>query len=165
MAEEATGRAVVRARPELLQQFCPEVFQQLGVTRRDAEITADTMVAANLRGVDTHGVMRVSFYANKIRGGVIKPRVDLVPVKETAATALLDGQNGLGQVIAYRAMELAIRKAKEAGSCFVTVRNSNHLGMCAYYSMMVLPHDMIGFTTTNASPRLAPTGGVDRIFG
>ncbi len=165
MAEEAAGAAVVRVQPEPLREFCAEVFQRLGVPRVDAEITADTMLAANLRGVDTHGVMRVVFYANKIRGGVVNPRVDLTPVKETAATALLDGKDGLGQVIAYRAMDLAIRKAKEAGSCFVTVRNSNHLGMCAYYSMMALPHDMIGFTTTNASPRLAPTGGVERLLG
>ena len=165
MAEDETGGARVMARAELLQDFCARVFQKLGVPREDAEIAADTLVTANLRGVDTHGVMRITFYSAKLKEGGIKPKVDLTPVRETAATALLDGQDGIGQVISYRAMQMAIRKAREAGVAYVAVRHSNHLGACAYYSMMALPHDMIGFCLTNASPRLAPTGGVERLFG
>lgn len=165
MAEESGTGTKVMASSEGLREFCTGVLQKLGVSPEEAAITADTLVTANLRGVDTHGVMRLTYYSAKLRSGVIKPRVDLTPVKESIATALLDGHDGIGQVISYRAMQIAIRKAKEAGIAYVAVRNSNHLGACAYYSMMALPQDMIGFVFTNASPRLAPTGGVERLFG
>jgi LDH2 family malate/lactate/ureidoglycolate dehydrogenase len=135
------------------------------VPREDADILADILLTANLRGIDSHGVLRTGFYANKLRDGGIKPKVELVPIRETVGTALLDGQDGIGQIISHRAMQMAIRKAKDAGISFVTIKNSNHFGTCAYYSMMALPENMIGFCTTNASPRLAPTGGVSRIFG
>ncbi len=165
MAEEAAGGARVMASPKGLKEFCTQLLQKLGVPHQEAEVTADTLVSANLRGVDTHGVMRMTYYTAKLRSGVIKPKVDLTPIRETIATALLDGHDGIGQVISHRAMQIAIRKAKEAGIAYVSVRNSNHLGACAYYSMMALPHDMIGFVFTNASPRLAPTGGTERLFG
>lgn len=163
MAEATTDR--IMANSERLRSFSIEVFRKLGVPQEDATITADTLIAANLRGVDTHGVMRIPFYASKLRNGGISPRFDTTPLRETVATALLDGQNGIGQVISYRAMETAIRKAREAGVGFVSVRNSNHFGAAAYYSMMALPQDMIGLSLTNASPRLAPTGGVERLLG
>jgi len=165
MSEETEGQPAVTARAEVLKEFCTRVLQKLGVPDADAEITADSLVTANLRGVDTHGVMRMTFYTAKLKNGVMKPVVDLTPVKETAATALLDGHHGIGQVVSYRAMQVAIGKAREAGVAWVSVRNSNHLGACAYYSMMALPHDMIGIVLTNASPRLAPTGGIDRLLG
>jgi LDH2 family malate/lactate/ureidoglycolate dehydrogenase len=160
---EATDR--IMADPEQLRTFAAGVFQKLDVPEEDAAILANTLVAANLRGVDTHGVMRIPFYANKVRDGGIQARVDTTPIRETLATALLDGRNGIGQVVSYRAMETAVRKAREAGAAFVTVRNSNHFGAAAYYSMMALPHDMIGIALSNASPRLAPTGGAERLFG
>jgi LDH2 family malate/lactate/ureidoglycolate dehydrogenase len=163
MAEATTDR--ILADPEQLRTFATGVFEKLQVPREDAAILADTLVTANLRGVDTHGVMRIPFYANKVRDGGIQPRVDTTPIRETLATALLDGRNGIGQVISYRAMETAVRKAREAGVAFTTVRNSNHFGAGAYYSMMALPHNMVGIALSNASPRLAPTGGVDRLFG
>jgi LDH2 family malate/lactate/ureidoglycolate dehydrogenase len=165
MSEGAAGSPAIIAKPEQLKDFCARVLRKLGVPGAEAEITADSLVVANLRGVDTHGVMRMTYYTAKLRSGVMKPEVDLTPIRETLATALLDGHDGIGQVISYRAMQIAIRKAREAGVAYVSVRNSNHLGACAYYSMMALPHDMIGFVFTNASPRLAPTGGVDRLFG
>ncbi len=165
MAKEAAGSSSVMADHAQLRRFCCEVLQKLGVPPQEADVTADTMVTANLRGVDTHGVMRMTYYTAKLKAGVIRPKVDLTPVRETIATALLDGHDGIGQVISHRAMQIAIRKAKEAGVAYVAVRNSNHLGACAYYSMMALPHNMIGFVFTNASPRLAPTGGTERLFG
>ncbi len=165
MAEELSFPSRVMARHDQLKTFCSQVLRTLGVPQEEAEITADTMVTANLRGVDTHGVTRLPAYAAKLRGGALKPATSLTTVKETMATALLDGQDGIGQVIGYRAMQLAIRKARLAGVSYVAVRNSNHLGACAYYSMMALGHDMIGGSATNASPRLAPTGGVARLFG
>ncbi len=165
MTEEMSESPVVMARHDQLEAFCTRVLQKLGVPGEEAEITARTLVVSNLRGVDTHGVIRLSPYAAKIRGGALKPSVTLTTERETIATALLDGHDGMGQVIGYRAMKMAIRKAKEAGTSYVAVRNSNHFGACAYYAMMALDDDMIGFAATNASPRLAPTGGVERLFG
>ena len=147
------------------ETFCTQVLRKLGVPRDEAEITAKTMVTANLRGVDTHGVLRLPLYAARLKGGAMSPSVNLTTERETVATALLDGHDGIGQVISYRAMEIAIRKAREAGVSYVAVSHSNHFGAAAYYPMMALDHDMIGLAFTNASPRLAPTGGVERLFG
>jgi LDH2 family malate/lactate/ureidoglycolate dehydrogenase len=165
MTEEMSGSSKVMARQDRLEIFCVQVLRKLGVPRDEAEITARTLVTSNLRGVDTHGVIRLPAYAAKLKGGALMPTLNLTTERETIATALLDGHGGIGQVIGHRAMEVAIRKAKQAGVSYVAVRNSNHLGACAYYSMMALDHDMIGFTATNASPRLAPTGGVERLLG
>ena len=153
------------ATEDQLEKFCTDVLQRMGVPRDEAEITSRTLIASNLRGVDTHGVARLPAYVAKLKGGALQPRVNLTTEKETIATALVDGHGGIGQVIAYRAMQIAIRKAKEAGVSYVAVRNSNHLGACAYYSMMALEHDMVGFAATNASPRLAPVGGSARVLG
>lgn len=165
MVEEISVGPQVMARHNRLERFCTQVLQRLGVPREEAEITASTLVTANLRGVDTHGVIRLPAYVAKLKGGALKPSVTLTTERETIATALLDGHDGMGQVISFRAMQMAIRKARAAGVSYVAVKNSNHLGACAYYSMMALEHDMIGVLATNASPRLAPTGGVDRLFG
>lgn len=155
----------VLANHEELLAFCGRVLAGAGVPEPEARVMADTLVSANLRGVDTHGVMRLAWYTASLRNGVVQPTLRLETVRETVSTALLDAHQGLGQVAGHRAMELAIAKARQTGVAWVTVRNSNHFGAAAYYSMMALPHDMIGFVTTNASPRLAPTGGIDRLFG
>jgi LDH2 family malate/lactate/ureidoglycolate dehydrogenase len=165
VAEEMPANPTVMARHDRLEAFCAQVLHRLGVPREEAEITARTLVTANLRGVDTHGVTRLPAYAAKLKGGALRPSVNLSIEKETIATALLDGHDGMGQVISYRAMQMAIRKAEVAGVSYVAVKHSNHLGACAYYAMMALECDMIGFTATNASPRLAPTGGAERLLG
>lgn len=165
MSKDTIEGTKIVVRPDHLQTFSTQVLQGLGVPEDEADITAETLVTANLRGVDTHGVTRLTFYVAKLKGGALNPAVNLTTEKETIATALLDGHDGIGQVISYRAMQIAIRKAKEAGVSYVAVKNSNHFGACAYYPMMALSHEMIGFAATNASPRLAPTGGVDRLFG
>ncbi len=165
MAEGFLSTLKVIAKHDQLESFCIRVLQKLHVPKDEAEITARTLVAANLRGVDTHGVTRLPAYVGKLKGGALASSVTLTTERETVATALLDGHDGIGQVVSYRAMQLAIRKAKEAGVAYVAVKNSNHLGACAYYPMMALEHDMIGCAATNASPRLAPTGGIERLFG
>ncbi len=165
MANDPSASPRVIVRHDRLETFCIQVLERLKVPPEEAAITATTMVVSNLRGVDTHGVARLPAYANKLQGGGLTPAVTLTTERETIATALLDGHDGIGQVISYRAMQLAIRKAKAAGVSYVAVKHSNHLGACAYYPMMALDHDMIGATATNASPRLAPTGGVERLFG
>lgn len=165
MVTETASGPKVMAGHGLLDQFCCQVLEKLGVPREEARITADTLVTANLRGVDTHGVLRLPLYAARLKGGAMAPSVNLSTERETTATALLDGHDGIGQVISHRAMQLAIRKAKEVGVSYVAVRHSNHFGAAAYYPMMALAQDMIGIALTNASPRLAPTGGVERLFG
>ncbi len=165
MAMDPSAAPKVMARHDQLETFCTRVLRKLGVPGEEAEITAGTLVTANLRGVDTHGVLRLPLYAARLKGGAMSPSVTLTTEKETVATALLDGHDGIGQVISCRAMEIAIRKAGEAGVSYVAVRHSNHFGAAAFYPMMALDHDMIGIAFTNASPRLAPTGGVEKLFG
>lgn len=165
MATDLSETPEVVVKHNQLETFCTQVLQKLGVPPEEAEITAKTLVMANLRGVDTHGVTRLPPYAARLKAGGLKPSLRLTTERETMATALLDGHDGIGQVISYQAMKMAIRKAKGAGVSYVLVKRSNHLGACAFYSMMALEHDMIGIAVTNASPRLAPTGGVEKLLG
>jgi LDH2 family malate/lactate/ureidoglycolate dehydrogenase len=161
---ETTERDKLVVGHETLLAFCVGVFEKLGLPREDAQIAADAIVGSNLRGVDTHGVIRMLVYSQKLRGGYVSTKPKLHPVRETKGTALIDGGNGLGQIVGYRAMETAIRKAKDVGVSCVTVRNSNHFGTCAHYSMLALQHDMIGLAFTNASAQIAPTGGAQKVL-
>jgi len=161
MAEEIG--AIVFAEP--LKDFCTRVFVRLGVPPEDAEVTADNLVTANLRGIDSHGVARLRRYVNGLRDGVMVARPEIKVVHETPATALMDGGAGLGQPVSVRAMRLAIEKAMKVGAGFVAVRNSNHYGIAGYYSMMALEHDCIGISMTNAAPLVVPTFGRDAVLG
>ncbi len=161
---ESKEKETIIAKPEELMTFCTAVFEKLGVPHEDALVAADAIVGSNLRGVDTHGVIRLLVYSAKLKGGFVNPKPNLRPLRETRGTALIDGGNGFGQVVGYRAMEIAIRKAKEVGVSCVSVRNSNHFGTCAYYSMMAPPQDMIGLAFTNASAQIAPTGGAEKML-
>jgi len=154
-----------RVRAESLRHFCQEVFQRLGVPKEDAIITADVLVAADLRGIDSHGVARLKRYVDGLRTGrmIAKPKVQVI--RESPSTALIDGGGGLGQPIGVRAMRLAIEKAKERGAGFVAVRNSNHYGIAGYYAIMALDSDCIGISMTNASPLVVPTFGREAILG
>ncbi len=151
---------------EKLRTFTLEVFQKVGVSREDAELVTDSLIEANLRGVDTHGVTRMlNVYIKRLQVGVMSPRTSLVVVRERPSTALIDCHNSIGQVGATRAMQMAIRKAKETGTAFVAVTHSNHYGAAAYYAMMALDHGMIGFSATNAPAAVAPTGGRKPLLG
>ena len=161
MPEE--DRVVVGVEP--LSGFCTNVFVELGVPPEDAAITTDILVAADLRGIDSHGVARLRRYVNGLRDGVMVPRPDIKVVHETAATALVDGGAGLGQPVSERAMRLALDKADKVGAGFVTVRNSNHYGIAAYYAMMALEQGCIGFSMTNAAVLVVPTFGRDAMLG
>jgi L-2-hydroxycarboxylate dehydrogenase (NAD+) len=151
-----------------LVRFVSAAFEKLGVPKEDAAIGANVLVQADLRGVDTHGVIRFnpySWYVKWLTEGSMTARPNIRVVSETASTALLDGDRGMGMVVGHRAMELAIRKAKESGIGMVAVRNSRHYGMSAYYSMLALPHEMIGIAMTNASRQVVPTFGREARFG
>jgi LDH2 family malate/lactate/ureidoglycolate dehydrogenase len=142
--------------------------EKLGVPQEDAEIAANALVQADLRGVDTHGVIRFNphaWYVKWLTESSMTARPKIRIISENASTALIDGDCGMGMVIGHRAMEMAIEKAKNAGVAMVAVRNSRHYGMSAYYAMMALPHDMIGIAMTNASRQVVPTFGRAAKYG
>jgi L-2-hydroxycarboxylate dehydrogenase (NAD+) len=151
-----------------LARFVAAAFEKLGVPKDDAEIGANVLVQADLRGVDTHGVIRFnphSWYVKWLTDGSMTACPNIRVISESGSAALLDGDRGIGMVIGHRAMEVAIRKARESGIGMVAVRNSRHYGMSAYYSMRALPHDMIGIAMTNASRQVVPTFGRESRFG
>jgi len=148
-----------------LRLFCAEALEKLGVPDEDARITADVLVTADLRGVDSHGVARMSRYVSGIQQGMMRPKANPRPVHETLCTAMIDADAGLGQPISYRTMQLAIKKAREHSLGFVAVRNSNHFGIAGYYAMMALAEDMIGICTTNAEVLVVPTFARDAMLG
>ncbi|MBU0705281.1 MAG: Ldh family oxidoreductase, partial [Chloroflexi bacterium] len=156
---------VPRIQAEPLKDFSTQVFQKLGIPEEDARITADVLVAADLRGVDSHGVARLRRYVNGLRDGMMLARPEVEVMTETPVTALIDAGGGLGQPVSYRAMEQAIQKARDYGAGFVTVRNSNHYGIAGYYAMMALEHDCIGISMTNAAVLVVPTFGRDSMLG
>ena len=165
---EADANAGKRIDHQRLIDFVRASFEKLGVSPTDAQIAADALVAADLRGVDTHGVIRFNphaWYVKWLSEGSMTTQPKVRVVSETASTALLDGDRGMGMVIGHRAMEMAIAKAKQSGIAMVGVRNSRHYGMSAYYAMQALAHDMIGIAMTNASRQVVPTFGREPRFG
>ncbi len=161
-------KEMTRVNPDRLRRFVVGVFQGLRVPPKDAEVVASVLVAADLRGVDSHGVVRVNsrgWYVKALRDGIMNPRPQIRIVEDRPASAVIEGDGGLGMVVGHRAMELAIEKARASGLGFVSVRNSRHFGMAGYYSMMALPHDMIGLSMTNAGRQVVPTFGREAKYG
>ena len=148
-----------------LQQFSTSVFQRMGCSPADATLAAEVLTAADLRGVDSHGIARLVGYVRLWEKQRINARPTARVVHETPSTAVVDGDAGLGLVVAPYAMQVAINKAQSAGTGWVSVRNSNHFGIAGYHAMQALPHDMIGIALTNASPLVAPTFSTDRLLG
>jgi LDH2 family malate/lactate/ureidoglycolate dehydrogenase len=148
-----------------LTEFVATALAKLGVPQEDARVTAEVLVSADLRGIDSHGVARARRYVEGLRDGVMNPRPEIKVAQETPVTALLDGGAGLGQVVGVRAMKLAMEKAQQIGAGFVAVRNSNHYGIAGYYSMMALEKDLIGISMTNAAPLVVPTFAKDAVLG
>ena len=148
-----------------LHSFAKSIFIKMGSIEIDAQTAADTLLSADLRGVDSHGVARLSGYVRLWEKKRINATPDIKVVHETPSTATVDGDAGLGLVVAPFAMKLAIEKAKTAGTGWVAVKNSNHYGIAGYHSMMALEHDMIGISMTNASPLVSPTFSKERLLG
>ena len=155
----------VIVQPDALRAFCVRVFEKMDVPTADAEITADVLLSANLRGIDSHGVARLRRYVKGLQNGVMLANPEEKVISETATTALIDAGAGLGQPVSHRAMNTAIDKADKYGTGFVTVRNSNHYGIAGYYAMMALERDRIGITMTNAAVLVVPTFGRDARLG
>ncbi len=162
----AEGQDGVIVMPDPLREFVTKIFMSYGLPRDEAHIVADHLVEADMRGVYSHGVIRVEPYTARLKAKAMNPQPNIQIVRETPGTALVDGNDGIGQVVGVRAMEIAIRKAKEVGVSYVGVRGSNHFGTCAYYAQMALEHDMIGFATTVGGTNImAPTGGITPLLG
>jgi LDH2 family malate/lactate/ureidoglycolate dehydrogenase len=157
--------ATYRVSADTLRDFCTQVFMRLDVPEEDAQITADVLVEADLRGVASHGVARLRRYVSGLQTGMMNPRPAVQVLVETPTTAALDADAGLGQPVSYRAMLMAIEKARELGVGLVTVRNSNHYGIAGYYAMMALEEDMIGMSMTNTDVLVVPTFGRDALLG
>ncbi|MCJ8209370.1 Ldh family oxidoreductase [Mucilaginibacter sp. RS28] len=148
-----------------LRQFAQQVFLAIGCSPEHATLAADVLLKADLRGIDSHGVARLSGYVRLWEKQRINATPDIQIAHETPTTATVDGDAGLGLVTAPFAMEIAIKKAEQFGSGWVAVRNSNHFGIAGYHAMMAAEKDMIGFAVTNASPLVAPTFSNERMLG
>ncbi len=148
-----------------LYRFTIECFVKVGVPISDAELIADHLVLANLRGVDSHGVIRIPYYIEGIRMGYVKAKSEIKIVREGGGTALIDGCGGLGIPVAVRATDIAIDKAKAIGIAAVAVKNLGHVGMLAYYTLRIAKNNLIGLATVNGPPFVAPWGGAQKIFG
>lgn len=150
---------------EHLKEFSINIFKKIGCPLNEAESATEVLLKADLRGIDSHGIARLSGYVRLWQ----KKRVNSTPktriVYESPSTAVVDGDAGLGLVVAPKAMQIAIEKARKAGTGWVSVKNSNHFGIAGYHAMMALEHDMIGIAMTNASPLVAPTFSVERLLG
>jgi LDH2 family malate/lactate/ureidoglycolate dehydrogenase len=150
---------------EPLVEFASTAFARAGMGADDARLTATSLVMADLRGVTTHGLVRLPVYVRNLRDGTADPGAQPEVLRESGGTALVDGQNAMGQVVSARAMELAIAKARQVGVGAVTVRNSNHFGTCAHWALMAAEQGMIGIASTNGSAAMAPTGGLEMLVG
>lgn len=151
--------------PDLLKSFAQKIFHSIGCSDEDSNLAGDVLISADLRGVDSHGLARLSGYIRLYESNRLNPSPKIRLIHETPSTAVIDGDMGLGLVVAPRAMEIAIRKGLEVGSGWVAIRNSNHFGIAGYHAMMALKHDMIGLSMTNASPLVAPTFSRERLLG
>ncbi len=151
---------------DTMEQFMVDVFMGVGVPEEDAKICAEVLITSDKRGIDSHGVGRLKpIYIDRIWEGIQKPVTKIDVIKEGPTTAVLDGNHGMGHVIGYKAMQMAIDKAKQYGMGMVAVRNSTHYGIAGYYTMMAAEEGMIGITGTNARPSIAPTFGVEPMLG
>ena len=152
--------------PGKLAAFAAEALMKTGVPEEDAKITANILVAADLRGVDSHGVAHLGpFYIKRIKEGLVNIKPNIKMFSNSNTTVLMDGDQGLGFVVGYRAMEKAIKLAEAHGSGFVAVKNSTHFGAGAYYAMMALPHNMLGFSLTQGGKGVVAPGTRGRGIG
>jgi L-2-hydroxycarboxylate dehydrogenase (NAD+) len=152
---------------DLLEAFMVDVFKGVGIPDKDARLCAEVLIAADKRGIDSHGVGRMKpiYYDRIVKSRVQRPVTEFEVIRDCKATAVVDGHHGMGMVIARRCMEMAIEKARLHGLGMVVARNSTHYGYAAHYALMAVEAGMIGVTGTNARPSIAPTNGVENMMG
>lgn len=149
-----------------LKAYAIRYFTRWGIHPEDANIAAEVLLSADMRGVDSHGLIRLhSYYGSRLAKGQIDPNAPLQVVAETSATLAMDASNGLGHPAGVKTMQMCVAKARHSGVALATVRNSNHYGIAGYYAMMALPEDMIGVSFTNSGPLVAPTHGRQALLG
>lgn len=148
-----------------LQQFVSSVFESIGCPAEDAALAAHVLVSADARGIDSHGVARLAGYVRLYDHGRLNPKPQIKILHETPSTALLDGDRGLGLVVAPKAMEIATQKAEIAGTGWVAVQNSNHFGIAGYHAMKAVEKGMIGWAMTHAAPLVTPTFSREKLLG
>jgi len=152
---------------DFMERFVTDVFRGVGVPEAEARICADVLVTADKRGIDSHGVGRLKpiYYDRIVTDRVQRPVTQFEIVRDFGGTAVVDGHHGMGMVVAKRCMEMAIEKARTHGIGAVVARNSTHYGIAGYYALMACQAGMVGFTSTNARPSIAPTFGVENMLG
>jgi len=156
---------IVNLPVDLLHSFMVDVLLSAGVPKADAEICADVYIAADIRGIESHGVGRLKYYWERIKSGQHQAITNFEVVRDAPAVATVDAHHGMGPVVGVRAMQLAIDKAKACGVGAVAVRNSTHFGIAGYYPLMAVKSNMAGMVFTNARPAIAPTFGVKPMLG
>jgi LDH2 family malate/lactate/ureidoglycolate dehydrogenase len=161
MAKNRFGRVAF----EELKNFCKQAYMKTGVPDEEAEIVADLLTRSDLRGVETHGVTRLPIYIQRLQKGYVRVKSQITIVKEKGPTIFLDAHGSMGHIVAYQAMEKAIRKAEEHGIGWVSVKDSGHFGVAGLFPMMALKEDFIGYIVSNSAPIMAPWGGRERIIG
>jgi LDH2 family malate/lactate/ureidoglycolate dehydrogenase len=162
-ADTATPQSPID--PERLKAFAAAVYESAGVPLEDACLAADTLVQADLWGHQSHGMLRLGWYYARLRSGAMKACTECSVAVDGGAVAVLDGNDGVGQVIARRAADEAVRRARAHGVGIVSVRNSNHFGTCMYYTRMMAEQDCIALLMSNAGPNMAPWGGLKKKIG
>ena len=148
-----------------LQEFMTTVFTKIGVPSEDAAICSEVLIASDLKGIESHGIGRLKMYYDRTKAGIQNPITKIDVIRDKYATAVWDGNHGMGHVVAKKAMQTAIDKAAQFGIGSVAVRNSTHYGICGFYAEMATKQNMIGFTFTNARPSICPTNGVSPLLG
>jgi LDH2 family malate/lactate/ureidoglycolate dehydrogenase len=154
-----------RFTPATLIEFAQLIYEKMGVPSEDAHLAADTLVQADLWGHQSHGMLRLAWYLARLQSGAMKARTQTALITDAKSIAVLDGQHGLGQVIAKTAVEEAVMRAKNHGVGVVSVRNSNHFGTCMYFTRMCAKQGMIALLMSNAGPNMAPWGGMKKKIG
>ena len=150
---------------QVIQEFAEAVFAKIGFSNNHAKQAAEVLIQSDLRGIESHGIARLAGYVRLWDLKRLNPSPNITIAHESPGTAVVDGDNGVGLVVAPWAMRVAIDKARVCGTGWVAVRNSNHFGIAGYHAMMALEHDMIGIALTNASPVVAPTHSIEGMLG
>lgn len=148
-----------------LKEAAVDILKGLGTADEEATVVAESLVQADMRGIDTHGVHLLTILSERVEAGMLQIPTKLNILKDDGATALIDGGNGLGQVALHRAMSTAIQKAKNFGAGCCLVRNTNNIGILSFYTLMAAREGMVGIVMSNAAPAMSPWGGAEAIFG
>jgi LDH2 family malate/lactate/ureidoglycolate dehydrogenase len=155
----------MKVQADRLNEIAIHILKGLNTAEEEAAVVAEALIKAELRGIDTHGVHLLTLLPERVEAGMLEIPTKLTVLKESGATALLDGGNGLGQAAAHRAMGISIRKAKEFGIGCCLVRNTNNIGMLSVYTLMAAQQKTVGIVMGNAAAAMSPWGGTEPFFG